>query len=399
MPVAWTTDLTATPTLTTATECLRMSRASKGVPDFRFYHPGFVLTENGTMNILRTFIDYINTSVKNGYQDNETKHLRAEVQRSKTINYQDAVRLAMAGDTGVGKSALLNAILGVINLNIEVHLVNAVPDIMLTLIQSDDGGACTCAITEFNQSPPIQPKPFAAEVHFFTLAVCTKMVTDLFSQWFRFKQKQRQDPEGVVDVDLGQMKTARDCLQQMFADRLGIQSAEKVMGSATSADNPKTVKKLIKWTTEIHQQFVPDGQTFVQFDASTPERLIEQYHPFTREVPNASFRGTPLRFTPWPLVRLIRVYLDSSILQQNVIVADVPGGSDTNYIRVDNAARYLQECDMTIVVGKIYRLQDNTSFQSQYVEAYRQKRSGSVILVATRSDVSAEIKDQLHFQR
>lgn len=124
----------------------------------------------------------------------------------------------------------------------------------------------------------------------------------------------------------------------------------------------------------------------MQFEASTPERLIEQYHPFTRAVPNASFRGAPLKFTPWPLVRLVRIFLYSPILQQNVAIADVPGDSDTNYFRVENAARYLQECDMTIVVGKIDRLQDNNSFQSQYMEAYRRKRSGSVILVATRSD-------------
>lgn len=220
--------------------------------------------------------------------------------------------------------------------------------------------------------------------------MCKKMVTDLFSQWFKVKQKQRQDPEDVDDADLSQMKTGRDCLQQMFADHLGLESAEKFMGSATSANDPKVLKQLMKWTTDIHQKFIPDGQTFVQFDASTPEKLIEQYHPFTREVPNAIFRGRPLRYTPWPLVRLIRVYLDSPILEQKVIIADVPGGSDTNYFRVDNAARYLQECDITIVVAKIDRLQDNTSYQGQYMEGYRRRRSGSVILVATRTDVSTK---------
>jgi predicted GTPase len=40
--------------------------------------------------------------------------------RSKNIPYQDDVKLAVAGDTGAGKSALLNAILGVLNLTIEV---------------------------------------------------------------------------------------------------------------------------------------------------------------------------------------------------------------------------------------------------------------------------------------
>jgi hypothetical protein len=77
----------------------------------------------------------------------------------------------------------------------------------------------------------------------------------------------------------------------------------------------------------------------------------------------------------------------SPILEQNVIVADVPGGSDVNHFRVDNAARYLQQCDMTIVVGRIDRIQDNIGFRQQYMDAFRRRRSGSVILVATRSDV------------
>jgi len=90
-------------------------------PKLPIYHPGFVLTEELVQNILKTFIDYIGTSMNQGYKDDEAGHLRAEVINYKTITYQESVRLAVAGDTGAGKSALLNAILGVVNLNIEVH--------------------------------------------------------------------------------------------------------------------------------------------------------------------------------------------------------------------------------------------------------------------------------------
>jgi ABC-type multidrug transport system fused ATPase/permease subunit len=64
-------------------------------PKLPIYHPGFALTEDLAQNISRTFIDYITTSMNEGYK--------------------------VAGDTGAGKSALLNAILGVVNLNIEVR--------------------------------------------------------------------------------------------------------------------------------------------------------------------------------------------------------------------------------------------------------------------------------------
>lgn len=89
-------------------------------PRLPIYHPGFQLAENITQRVLETFTRFIATSMNNGYRDEEAVRLRNEVIKKKTINYQDAVRLAVAGDTGVGKSALLNALLGVLNLTIEV---------------------------------------------------------------------------------------------------------------------------------------------------------------------------------------------------------------------------------------------------------------------------------------
>jgi hypothetical protein len=136
--------------------------------------------------------------------------------------------------------------------------------------------------------------------------MCRKLVADLFTQWFNVKQKQRQNPDDVDDEDLSHMSTARDCLKQLFSDRLGYESAEAFMGTATSAKDPKVLKQLMTWTTEIHRMFIEEGQTSVHFTSATPEDLTEQYHPFTRECPNASFRGRPLRFTPWPLVQIVR---------------------------------------------------------------------------------------------
>jgi hypothetical protein len=110
----------------------------------------------------------------------------------------------------------------------------------------------------------------------------------------------------VDDDDLNQMATARDCLKQLLADRPGFDSTEAFMGSATSAKDPKVLKQFMEWTTGIYHMFIEDGQTSVHFTSATPEDLTEQYHPFTRECPNASFNGKPLRFTPWPLVKIVR---------------------------------------------------------------------------------------------
>ena len=82
-----------------------------------------------------------------------------------------------------------------------------------------------------------------------------------------------------------------------------------------------------------------------------------------------------------------RVYLKSPLLEQNVIFVDIPGGADSNHFRRDNADRYLQSCQMTIVVAKLTRMITDSIFSQQYLEAYRRRRTGSVILVGTFTDV------------
>jgi hypothetical protein len=90
-------------------------------PKLPIYHPGFKLTEELTLGTLSNFMDFIKQAQDDGYNDDELSHLWNEVVRSKAMPYQDAVKLAVAGDTGAGKSALLNAMLGVLNLTIEVR--------------------------------------------------------------------------------------------------------------------------------------------------------------------------------------------------------------------------------------------------------------------------------------
>lgn len=132
------------------------------------------------------------------------------------------------------------------------------------------------------------------------------MVTDLFTQWYNVKQKQRQDADDLDDKDLDQIKTARECLQILFADRLECGTIEKFLSTATSAKDQKVIKQLTTWTTKMHQYFVKPGQTSIHFESSTPENLIEMYQPFTKEVTNASFQEKPLTCSPWPFVRINR---------------------------------------------------------------------------------------------
>lgn len=94
----------------------------------------------------------------------------------------------------------------------------------------------------------------------------------------------------------------------------------------------------------------------------------------------------PGDFSEW--LTFDRYYVDSPILQDGNCLADVPGAKDINMYRVAAANEYLQQCEMTIVVADIKRATSDMSFRQHYLDAHRRRHHGSVILIATRSDVS-----------
>lgn len=195
--------------------------------------------------------------------------------------------------------------------------------------------------------------------------------------------------EEDVDDDRARKDAALDCLNHLFAHHVAPVSLDDFMSASKSSKDSSVLLQLVKWTVEIHEQFVRDGELFVLLTSSTHSDMREQLRPFRMKAPNARFNGKPLSFSPWPFVEIIRYYVDSPLLQDGICLADVPGAKDINVYRVAAAEDYLQQCEKTIVVVDIKRATSDQSFRQHYLDAHRRRHHGSVILVATRSDVSS----------
>ncbi|KAF1998322.1 hypothetical protein P154DRAFT_621882 [Amniculicola lignicola CBS 123094] len=344
------------------------------LPRLPIYHPAFALAEETAQRTLKTFIAYIKGS---GYEDDEAIHLLQELQQRSHIPYGNAVRIGLIGEAGVGKSSTINSILGVANLTVEA------------CNPGDDGDSCTYVVIEFRQASPNQLKPFGAEIEFFARETCLQMVTDLFKKYMQYRKTLEESPDEVTETETEVASTARECFQQLFSNHPEFSdeaTADEFLSSATSATDPVILNRLLKWTKNILCTFVPDGKTTLTIEANTAAGLVERFLPFTRTVPYREFNGLPLNFSPWPLVRLVRVCIDSPILKQGIVLADLPGLSDINRFRVDASLRYMQNCDVTIVVAKIDRPEKSASLKKYIMEAFRRRRSGSVIVAITRSD-------------
>lgn len=90
-------------------------------PKLPIYHPGFQQAEEDTQKILRVFMDFLKAAKNRGVAGEEATYLWNEIIKSRNISYQPEIRIAVTGDTGSGKSAFTNSLLGE-DLTLEVTL-------------------------------------------------------------------------------------------------------------------------------------------------------------------------------------------------------------------------------------------------------------------------------------
>lgn len=240
---------------------------------------------------------------------------------------------------------------------------------------------------EFTAAAATQRTPYAAEIEFFDSSICMRAIEVKLQLYFARLQKER-DGEEPSDEEIADTNTAIDFFVVLFRnhDEFSDQdSAEEFLATALSLRDSAILTKLRRWTTELLTKFAPSGNSLI-LGANTIEDLTDQYLPFTTRVDDAIYGGAPLDYSPWPFVRIVRVLMHHAILDQGITIADLPGLTDYNKIRVKATSRYLRSCDYTICVGRIDRVETSNTFTKYYTDAFRRRRHGSVIFVITRTD-------------
>ncbi|CAM1503171.1 Fc.00g079470.m01.CDS01 [Cosmosporella sp. VM-42] len=275
--------------------------------------------------------------------------------------------VGFVGDSGVGKSSLLNSLL----------------DMRGLARTSNSGEACTCVVTEYHYH---NRESLNIEVNLFSMDELREQLTGML-QSYRHFHLHRSEMEDVERRDFeAKANLARDTFRAMFRGQL---DDEVFLVSQTEDDALET---LTRWAAASRPSGISTSHSGLSPDACSTALMQLSSEPPQRDRP-----------ATWPFIRVIKVFLNAHILSKGLVLVDLPGTllmtteemcetnlglpglRDLNSARRIITERYLLECNEIFAICNIGRAVTDEGVH-HVLELARRARLSNVGIVCTRSD-------------
>ncbi|TGJ78173.1 hypothetical protein E0Z10_g10588 [Xylaria hypoxylon] len=318
-------------------------------PNDRFTLPGFQKALRDTKGLMTELADVLGSSAVHNEPDSVMQRLHSQAENLSQFECPSRRIVGFVGDSGAGKSSLLNSLL-------DCH------DLARS---SNGGGACTCVVTEFHFH---EDRNFAIIVERFSETELMPQLKGLLRDYrhFHLNRDSFSSNDEVVDLEK-RAGIASDTFQAMFPGRFIDKNT--FMRDTES----QCLSTLTSWVLDFDQSMIPERKSELGLDECS-EFLMQLSS-------DTSSRAVPL----WPWIKKIMVYLNAHILSKGLILVDLPGLRDLNSARRNITERYLLKCDEIFVVAAEGRATTDEGVQS-VVELAKKARLSNVGIICTRSD-------------
>ncbi|KAH6842290.1 hypothetical protein B0I37DRAFT_381596 [Chaetomium sp. MPI-CAGE-AT-0009] len=319
-------------------------------PQDRFHEPAFQQGLTEAQSLMAGLAGVLGSGTLHHEPDSSMKALRDRADELANFRCPPTRTVGLVGESGVGKSSLLNSLLDHRNL----------------ARTSNGGAACTCVVTEYYHHPR---GDFTVDVVLFSEEEIQQQVRDLVHA-YRHNYFHSRDMELREDRRHWEKraKLAEDTFKAMFADRF----TSALLRSDNSED--MIVETYLNWAMDLRPSREFGGHT-VTDSLEECSRLLMRL---------TSDRDRAEGPKSWPYIKKIRVSLDAYILSKGLVLVDLPGLRDLNSARRNITEQYLRQCDEICVVCSIGRATTDQGVQ-HLIDLARQAE-WSVSIICTQSD-------------
>ncbi|XP_070574602.1 myosin-2 heavy chain-like isoform X2 [Ptychodera flava] len=283
---------------------------------------------------------------------NKWKDELKELQQKKTL---PKTVIAVVGDTGAGKSSLMNALLD-----------------EEAVLPTSGMRACTAVVVEIinNESS----SRYEAEIEFLSKKEWDDELKLLLNDLIDADGKVKSRPDPKSDAGIAYCKV-RDVYGKIasYTELQGLRNVTRKLG---------TVEKI---SCLRPREF---------------RRQIDRYIDSNDDDAKGSRSGGKF----WPIVKRVKVKIPNcDVCSSGAVLVDLPGVRDSNAARDNIAKQYLKTCTAVWVVADITRAVDNKTAKDLLGESFRRQllmdgQYGSVAFICTKNDLinPSEIIRALH---
>ncbi|RKK19393.1 hypothetical protein BFJ65_g6115 [Fusarium oxysporum f. sp. cepae] len=231
-----------------------------------------------------------------GILDSDVSKLLDDAKDLQQFQGSDTRTIAVLGDSGEGKSSLINSLL---------HF----PGVAQT---GDIGSACTSVVTEYRQKKAGHTAPITIDVEYLSAPEIRDMIQELlwsYRQLYLPGVESDETSEQDYNRYMRESEQAWSALHAAFKHKR--QFTKKFAQDMSNGALERITGQLIEWAQEIEW---PAGGVdgFWTSTAQTADECVEHTKLFMQD-----------KF--WPFTKIIRVYLNSQVLKTGVVLADLPG--------------------------------------------------------------------------
>ncbi|CAO2651427.1 Nn.00g039970.m01.CDS01 [Neocucurbitaria sp. VM-36] len=306
-------------------------------------------------------VDVLSSSNLHRENDSSIGNLHQQAKRLHEFQLPSSRIVGLVGDSGVGKSSLINSLLD------KIGLARA----------SSSGTACTCAVTEYIFH---DGSDFTIHVDYFSLKELKKQFEELLRAYRDYESlpenERNRNGDDEDDNDRKRLQKTAQLAGETFRASFREKLEQKPTVLSTMAFKPAVVT-MVQWASQL---LPPQG-------GQESFNTVEECSSRLRELTSEPHESSPHEESPtcWPFIQKIRVYLKAHILSKGLIIADLPGLRDLNSARKAITERYVRKCHHIFVVAKIDRAITNESIKEIFELADRANLS-KIDVICTRSE-------------